>query len=53
MVTPLSYEGLVDITLGIDHGRIRVESALLGSDESNDLGGGKAPPTNSNNNAGK
>lgn len=49
LVTPLTYEGLVDITLGIDYGRIRVESVLLGSEETNDLGGVNKSTTGNHN----
>lgn len=37
LVTPLTYEGLVDDIIGIQNGKIRVEASLLGSDESNEL----------------
>lgn len=47
LVTPLTYEGLVDITLGIEYGRLRIESNLLGSEEATDLGGAKQPISNS------
>lgn len=33
LVTPLTYEGLIDDTIGIEHARIKVEAALLGADE--------------------
>lgn len=37
LVTPLTYEGLVDDIIGIQNGKIHVEASLLGSDESNEL----------------
>lgn len=33
MVTPLTYEGLVDDTLSIENSKIKVEASLLGADE--------------------
>eukprot|EP01039_Chlorochromonas_danica_P000911 gene911-993_t len=33
LVTPLTYEGLIDDTIGIEHCRIKVEAQLLGADE--------------------
>ncbi len=37
LVTPLTYEGLVDETFGIDNGRIKVDASILGSEDSGDL----------------
>ena len=34
MVTPLTYEGLVDDLIGIENGRIKVEASILGDDKS-------------------
>jgi hypothetical protein len=33
LVTPLTYEGLVDEIIGIKNGKIKVESSLLGTDD--------------------
>lgn len=37
LVTPLTYEGLVDEIIGIHNGQIKVKASLLGSDEGNEL----------------
>lgn len=42
LVTPLTYEGLVDEIIGIDNGRIKVDASLLGTDESNELAPSKS-----------
>jgi hypothetical protein len=42
LVTPLTYEGLVDEIIGIENGRIKVDAALLGTDESNELAPSKS-----------
>ena len=36
LVTPLTYEGLIDDTLGIDHGRITVDASVVGSADQQD-----------------
>ena len=33
LVTPLTYEGLVDDIIGIDNGRIKLDAAVLGEQE--------------------
>ncbi len=33
LVTPLTYEGLVDDVIGIENGRIRLDAAVLGEQE--------------------
>lgn len=33
LVTPLTYEGLIDEIIGIENGRIRVDTAIIGDDE--------------------
>lgn len=40
LVTPLTYEGLVDEIIGIKNGKIKVEASLLGTDD-NELGPAK------------
>ncbi len=42
LVTPLTYEGLVDEIIGIENGRIKVDASLLGTDESNELAPSKS-----------
>lgn len=37
LITPLTYEGLVDDIIGIENGKIKVDASILGNDESNDL----------------
>lgn len=51
LVTPLTYEGLIDETVGIENGRVRLDAAVLGSSDQQDalsakmaataVGGGK------------
>jgi len=36
LVTPLTYEGLIDDTVGIEKGRVRLDAAVLGSAEQQD-----------------
>lgn len=36
LVTPLTYEGLIDDSVGIDNGRVRLDAAVLGSSEQQD-----------------
>jgi hypothetical protein len=43
LVTPLTYEGLVDDTFNIENGKIKVDASVLGTEEV-ELGG-KAPAT--------
>lgn len=33
LVTPLTYEGLVDDTFGIENGKIAVDSSILGTED--------------------
>jgi hypothetical protein len=33
LVTPLTYEGLIDEIIGIENGRIKIDSTLLGEDK--------------------
>ncbi len=33
LVTPLTYEGLIDDILGIENGRIRLDASVLGEQE--------------------
>lgn len=40
LVTPLTYEGLIDDLIGIDNGRIKVDASILGEDKTAELGGG-------------
>lgn len=42
LVTPLTYEGLIDDLIGIDNGRIKVDSSILGEDKTAELGGSAA-----------
>jgi vacuolar protein sorting-associated protein 33A len=43
LVTPLTYEGLVDEVVGIVNGKIKVDAVLLGNDETGDLSQMKLP----------
>ncbi len=43
LVTPLTYEGLVDEVIGIINGKIKIDAALLGNEDSNDLSQMKLP----------
>lgn len=36
LVTPLTYEGLIDETVGIENGRVRLDAAVLGSSDQQD-----------------
>lgn len=36
LVTPLTYEGLIDDTVGIENGRVKLDAAVLGSSEQQD-----------------
>jgi hypothetical protein len=36
LVTPLTYEGLIDDTVGIENGRVRLDASVLGSSEQQD-----------------
>lgn len=48
LVTPLTYEGLIDEIVGIENGRIKVDAALLDDEKDMPLGGaaaGGAAPT--------
>lgn len=49
LVTPLTYEGLVDDLIGIENGKIKVDASILGEDSATtDASGaaGAAPPHN-------
>lgn len=49
LVTPLTYEGLVDDLIGIENGKIKVDASILGEDSAtSDASGaaGAAPPHN-------
>lgn len=37
LVTPLTYEGLIDDTVGIENGRVKLDAAVLGSSEQDAL----------------
>lgn len=37
LVTPLTYEGLIDDMVGIENGKVKLGADVLGSSESNDL----------------
>lgn len=37
LITPLTYEGLVDDIIGIENGKIKVDASILGNDDSHDL----------------
>ncbi len=43
LVTPLTYEGLVDEVIGIVNGKIKIDAALLGNEDGNDLSQMKLP----------
>lgn len=36
LITPLTYEGLIDDTVGIEKGRVRLDASVLGSAEQQD-----------------
>lgn len=40
LVTPLTYEGLIDDLIGIESGRIKVDASILGEDKDDQLGAG-------------
>ena len=40
LVTPLTYEGLIDEIIGIENGRIKIDPCLLGEDKGDDPSGG-------------
>jgi hypothetical protein len=36
LLTPLTYEGLIDDTVGIENGRVRLDASVLGNENSQD-----------------
>ena len=46
LVTPLTYEGLVDDLIGIENGKIKVDASILGDDKDDQISsGGKSAAT--------